>query len=175
VTTDHVAEFDDAGIRLRSGARLDADVVVAATGLTLRLLDGVALAVDGEPVDLARTMAFKGMMYSGVPNLVSAFGYTNASWTLKCDLVAEHVCRLLNHMRARGHAQVTALRDPSVAEEPVLGFTSGYVRRALPSLPSQGSRAPWRLHQNYVRDLVALRLGRVDDPALEFRPAAGRG
>jgi cation diffusion facilitator CzcD-associated flavoprotein CzcO len=175
VVTDHVAEFEAAGIRLRSGARLDADVVVAATGLTLRLLDGVALAVDGEPVDLARTMAFKGMMYSGVPNLVSAFGYTNASWTLKCDLVAEHVCRLLNHMRARGHAQVTALRDPSVAEEPVLGFTSGYVRRALPSLPSQGSRAPWRLHQNYVRDLVALRLGRVDDPALEFRPAAGRG
>jgi cation diffusion facilitator CzcD-associated flavoprotein CzcO len=174
VVTDHVDRFTETGIRLRSGAALDADVIVTATGLTLKLLGGMTLAVDGEAVDLSRTMAYKGMMYSGVPNLASAFGYTNASWTLKCDLVAEHVCRLLNHMRAHGHVQVTPRRDPSVAEEPVLDFTSGYVRRALSSLPRQGDRAPWRLHQNYVKDLVALRLGRVDDPALEFRAAGGR-
>jgi cation diffusion facilitator CzcD-associated flavoprotein CzcO len=169
VATDHVEAFTETGIRLRSGAHLDADVVVSATGLVLQLLGGMRLVVDGAPVDLSRTMAYKGMMYSGVPNLASAFGYTNASWTLKCDLVAEHVCRLLNHMRARGHAQVTPRRDPGVAEAPVLDFTSGYVRRALPTLPKQGARAPWRLHQNYVQDLLTLRRGRVDDPALEFR------
>jgi monooxygenase len=175
VVTDHIETFTETGLRLRSGAHLDADVIVTATGLKLELLSGITLVVDGEPVDLSRTMAYKGMMYSDMPNLASAFGYTNASWTLKCDLVAQHVCRLLNHMERHGLAQVTPRRnDPSVTEEPVLHFTSGYVQRALASLPKQGSRPPWRLHQNYVRDLVALRVGRVDDPALEFR-AAGAG
>jgi cation diffusion facilitator CzcD-associated flavoprotein CzcO len=174
IVTDHIEAFTETGLRLRSGATLDADVIVTATGLNLRLLSGMTLVVDGEPVDLSRTMAYKGMMYSDVPNLASAFGYTNASWTLKCDLVAEHVCRLLNHMRAHGHARCTPRRDPAVAEAPVLDFTSGYVQRALASLPKQGTRAPWRLHQNYVRDLVALRLGPVDDPALEFRAAGDR-
>jgi hypothetical protein len=112
------------------------------------------------------------MMFSDVPNLASTFGYTNASWTLKCDLVAEHVCRLLNFMRQHGYVQVTPRRhDPSVTEEPVLDLTSGYVRRALPLLPKQGSKAPWRLYQNYVKDLLTFRFGRVDDPALEFRRA----
>jgi cation diffusion facilitator CzcD-associated flavoprotein CzcO len=175
VVTDHIEAFDARGLRLRSGARLDADVVVSATGLNVQLLSGMTLVVDGAPVDLSRTMTYKGMMFSDVPNLAAAFGYTNASWTLKCDLVAEHVCRLLNHMRARGAVQVTARRDPSVAEQPVLDFTSGYVRRALPLLPKQGDRAPWRLDQNYVKDLVTMRLRRVDDPALEFRaPASHR-
>ena len=169
VVTDTIASFTETGIRLGSGTHLDADIVVAATGLTMKLFAGATLSVDGETVDLSRTMSYKGMMYSGIPNLASALGYTNASWTLKCDLVAEHVCRLLNHMRRRGFVQVTPRRDPAVAEEPVLSFSSGYVQRALPSLPKQGSRAPWRLHQNYVRDLLALRLGRIDDPALEFR------
>jgi monooxygenase len=114
-------------------------------------------------------MAYMGFMYSGVPNLSSAFGYTNASWTLKCDLVAEHLCRLLNHMKAQGYVQCTPVRDLSVAAEPVLNFTSGYVQRALPTLPVQGTRAPWRVHQNYLRDLVAYRHGRVDHPSLEFR------
>jgi cation diffusion facilitator CzcD-associated flavoprotein CzcO len=174
IATDEIATFDETGLRLRSGARLDADVIVTATGLNLKLLDGMTLVVDGERVDLSRTMAYKGMMYSGVPNLASAFGYTNASWTLKCDLVAEHVCRLLNHMRALGHVQVTPRRDPGVAEQPVLDFTSGYVQRALPMLPKQGARAPWRLDQNYLKDLVTMRLRRVDDPALEFRGADAR-
>ncbi|HEX8905205.1 MAG TPA: NAD(P)/FAD-dependent oxidoreductase, partial [Longimicrobiaceae bacterium] len=176
VVTDHIDTFTETGIRLRSGAHLDADIVVTATGLNVKILDGVTLVVDGRAVDLARTMAYKGMMFSDVPNLAAAFGYTNASWTLKCDLVAQHVCRLLNHMRRNGFVQVTPRRnDPSVTEEPVLDFTSGYVQRALPTLPKQGSKAPWRLHQNYVRDLLALRLGRVDDPALEFRAAGADG
>jgi monooxygenase len=172
VVTDTIAGFTEGGIRLTSGAQLDADIVIAATGLTMKLLAGVTLVVDGETVDLSRTMSYKGMMFSGVPNLASALGYTNASWTLRCDLVAEHVCRLLNHMARRGFVQVTPRRDPSVREEPVLSFTSGYVQRALPFLPKQGSRAPWRVYQNYVKDLLVLRLGRVDDRALEFRARA---
>ena len=169
IVTDTIASFTESGIVLESGARLDADIIVAATGLSMKLFSGVTLVVDGETVDLSRTMAYKGMMFSGIPNLASALGYTNASWTLKCDLVAEHVCRLLNYMKRRGFVQVTPRRDPAVREEPVLSFSSGYVQRALPSLPKQGSRAPWRLHQNYVKDLLALRLGRVADRSLEFR------
>lgn len=172
VVTDHIEAFTGTGIRLESGEHLAADVIVTATGLELELLSGVTLAVDGRPVDLSETMVYKGMMFSGVPNLAFAFGYTNASWTLKCDLVAEHVCRLLNHMARHDYVQCTPqLRDPSVEEEPLVDFSSGYVRRALRDLPSQGSKRPWRLHQNYVKDLVALRMGRVGDSALEFRRA----
>jgi monooxygenase len=133
-----------------------------------KILAGIAITVDGAPVELNRTMTYKGMMFSGIPNLGAAFGYTNASWTLKCDLVAEHICRLLNHMRQHGYTKVVAVRDASVTEEPVLDFTSGYVQRALAALPAQGSRTPWKLHQNYIKDLAALRWGRVDDAALRF-------
>jgi monooxygenase len=171
IATDWIETFDETGLCLRSGAHLDADIVVTATGLNVQVLKGVTLRVDGRTVDLSRSMIYKGMMYSGVPNLAFATGYTNASWTLKCDLIAQHVCRLLNYMQRHRYAQVTPRRDPSVSEMPALDFTSGYVQRALPSLPRQGSRAPWRLHQNYVKDLAALRWGRVDDPALEFRRA----
>jgi cation diffusion facilitator CzcD-associated flavoprotein CzcO len=177
VVTDQIESFTETGLRLRSGAQLDADLVVTATGLNLELLSGVELVVDGRPVPLSGTMAYKGMMYSDVPNLASAFGYTNASWTLKCELVAEYVCRLLNHMERHGYTVCTPRRDPGVSEEPVLDFTSGYVQRALPTLPRQGSRAPWRLHQNYVRDLLALRYGAVEDGTMTFgvarRPDAG--
>jgi monooxygenase len=174
VVTDEIERFTETGIQLRSGAHLDAGLVVTATGLNLKLMSGMTLVVDGEEVDLSRTVAYRGMMYSDVPNLASAFGYTNASWTLKCDLVAEHVCRLLNHMARNGFVQVTPRRDATLSEEPVLDFTSGYVQRALPTLPKQGDRAPWRLYQNYVKDLVTLRHGRVDDPALEFRAGGQR-
>jgi monooxygenase len=135
-------------------------------------MSGLRLEVDGAPVELSKTMAYKGMMYSDVPNLASALGYTNASWTLKCDLTAEYVCRLLKHMDGRGYAQCTPrVRDPEVREEPILDFNSGYVLRALDALPRQGSKTPWRLHQNYVRDLSMLRYGRVDDGTMEFKPA----
>ena len=171
IVTDQIAQFDATGIALQSGAHLDADIIVAATGLRMSLLTGVTLVVDGHVVELGQSMIYKGMMLSDVPNMAAAVGYTNASWTLKCDLIAQHVCRLLNHMRAHGYAQVTPRRDPSLRETPVFDFTSGYVQRALSRLPKQGDRAPWRLYQNYVKDLFSLRHGRVDDPALEFRRA----
>ena len=171
VVTDEIESFTRNGIRLRSGEELDADIIVTATGLKMRLLGGMELIVDGTPVDLAKTMTYKGMMSSGVPNLAMALGYTNASWTLKCDLTSEYVCRLLNHMDARGCAYCTPRRrDPSIVEEPALSFTSGYVQRALPFLPKQGSKKPWRLNQNYALDLMTLRFGKVDDGTLEFTP-----
>jgi cation diffusion facilitator CzcD-associated flavoprotein CzcO len=176
VVTDHIETFTETGLRLRSGEHLDADVIVTATGLVLKLMSGLQLVVDGEPVDLPRTLVYKGMMLSEVPNLAFAIGYTNASWTLKCDLTAEYVCRLLNHMERRGYDWCVPRRnDPEVKEEPVIDFTSGYVRRALDSLPRQGSRKPWRLHQNYAFDLLALRRGAVEDGTMEFGHANGTG
>jgi cation diffusion facilitator CzcD-associated flavoprotein CzcO len=170
--TDQIETFNETGLLLKSGERLEAEVVVTATGLVLKLMSGLQLFVDGAAVDLSKTMAYKGMMYSDIPNLASAFGYTNASWTLKCDLTAEYVCRLLKHMERRGYAQCTPrVNDSEVKEEPILDFTSGYVRRALDTLPRQGSKTPWRLHQNYVRDLSMLRFGRVDDGTMEFKAA----
>jgi cation diffusion facilitator CzcD-associated flavoprotein CzcO len=172
VVTDTIETFTETGIRLRSGAELPADIVVTATGLNAKILAGLALVVDGRPVDLAACTTYKGMMYSDVPNLASSFGYTNASWTLKCDLTCEHVCRVLNHMTEHGYTAVTPrVHDPSMPREPLLGLRSGYVQRALGGMPKQGSRAPWRLHQNYVRDLLLLRFGRVTDDELEFTRA----
>ena len=131
--------------------------------------------MDGRDVALEKTLNYKGMMFSDVPNLASSFGYTNASWTLKCDLTAEYVCRLLNHMERHGYARCTPrVNDPSVKEEPIIDFTSGYVQRALHTLPRQGSKTPWKLHQNYVRDLSMLRYGRVEDGVMEFEAAPPR-
>ncbi|MGD2045204.1 MAG: NAD(P)/FAD-dependent oxidoreductase [Gemmatimonadota bacterium] len=173
IVTDQIETFTETGIRLRSGGELDADVIVTATGLEAEILHGVTLVVDGREVELPRTLSYKGMMYSDVPNFASSLGYTNASWTLRADLVSEHVCRLLNHMKRRDYVQCTPRRqDSSISEEPVLNLKSGYIRRALSRMPKQGSQAPWRFNQNYVKDLFALRLGRVDDSALEFRSAA---
>ena len=170
VVTDTIDSFTETGLRLTSGEHLDADIIVTATGLVLKIMAGLDLFVDGEPVDLSTKMAYKGMMFSDIPNLAQAFGYTNASWTLKCDLTAEYVCRLLKYMDRHGFAScVPRSTDPTVKPEPVLDFTSGYVQRALHELPSQGSKTPWRLHQNYVKDLSMLRFGRVDDGTMEFR------
>jgi cation diffusion facilitator CzcD-associated flavoprotein CzcO len=175
VVTGHVETFTEDGLLLKSGERLEADVVVTATGLVLKLMSGLQLVVDGAPVDLSKTMAYKGMMYSDVPNLASALGYTNASWPLKCDLTAEYVCRLLDHMDGHGYAQCTPrVNDPDVEPEPIIDFNSGYVQRALHTLPRQGSKTPWRLHQNYVKDLSMLRYGRVDDGVMEFGAAPSR-
>jgi cation diffusion facilitator CzcD-associated flavoprotein CzcO len=169
VVTDQIESFTETGIRLRSGQELAADVIVTATGLNLKIMSGIELSVDGAPLRLAQSMSYKGMMYSDVPNLASVFGYTNASWTLKCELTAAYVCRLLNYMDRHGYAQCTPRRrDPSIREEPALSFTSGYVQRALDSLPHQGSKRPWKLYQNYLLDLLTLRFGRMDDGALEF-------
>ncbi|HEX6624205.1 MAG TPA: NAD(P)/FAD-dependent oxidoreductase [Pyrinomonadaceae bacterium] len=177
VVTDYIETFTEDGLLLKSGERLDADIIVAATGLVLKLMSGLQLVVDGAPVDLSKRLVYKGMMFSEVPNLAFAIGYTNASWTLKCDLTAEYVCRLLNHMDGHGYAVCTPrANDPDVKEEPVIDFTSGYVRRALHTLPRQGSKRPWRLHQNYAKDLSMMRYGRVEDGTMEFKkaPAARR-
>lgn len=173
VVTDQIDSFTPTGIRLRSGAELTADLVVTATGLVMKLMSGMQLSVDGAPVELAQTMSYKGMMFSNIPNLAAAIGYTNASWTLKCELIAQYVCRLLTYMDRHGYVQCTPRRrDPTITAEPALDFTSGYVQRALPTLPPQGSRRPWKLYQNYLLDMVTFRLGRVDDGTLEFQ---GRG
>ena len=169
VKTDHIDSFTPTGIRLKSGETLEADIVVAATGLKLQLLGGVSVSVDGRPTALSQTMAYKGAMYSDIPNLASCFGYTNASWTLKCDLTCDYVCRLLNYMDRRGYDAATPRQcDPEVTEEPMLSFTSGYVQRAIANFPRQGSKAPWKLRQNYALDLLDLRFSRLDDGALEF-------
>lgn len=168
VVTDTIERFTADGIRLASGTELPADIVVTATGLELQVLSDVAFSVDGAAVDLAQTFNYKGMMFSDVPNLASSFGYTNASWTLKADLTCAYLCRLLNTMRRRGLRQATPrVGAEPLTPEPFLSFTSGYVTRAMEKFPKQGSKAPWRLHQNYARDLLALRCGSVDD-GMEF-------
>jgi cation diffusion facilitator CzcD-associated flavoprotein CzcO len=172
VVTDQIETFTRDGLLLKSGERLDADIVVTATGLVLKLFSGMQLVVDGAPVEMPKTLVYKGMMFSDVPNLAFAIGYTNASWTLKCDLIAEYVCRLLNHMDHHGYNVCTPrVNDPNIEEEPVIDFNSGYVLRALDSLPRQGSKTPWRLHQNYVKDLSMMRYGRVEDGTMEFKSA----
>ena len=176
IVTDHIERFTETGLLLKSGARLDADLIVTATGLNLEVLGGVRLTVDGAAVDLSRTMNYKGMMFSDVPNLASAFGYTNASWTLKSDLTARYVCRLLNHMDRTGMRQCSPRRsDPAMPEQPALDFTSGYVQRGIAQFPRQGTRAPWKLYQNYLRDLLSLRFGRLEDGEMRFGNLKERG
>jgi cation diffusion facilitator CzcD-associated flavoprotein CzcO len=169
VVTDSIDRFTETGIRLASGQELAADVIVTATGLKLKLLGGVAVEVDGAPVDLARALSYKGMMFSDVPNLALALGYTNASWTLKCELTARYVCRLLSHMRAHGYDACTPRRPAEGIEEATeLPLTSGYFQRSAHLLPKQATRPPWQMHQNYARDMAALRFGRLHDGAMEF-------
>ncbi|MBU6461546.1 MAG: NAD(P)/FAD-dependent oxidoreductase [Bradyrhizobium sp.] len=169
VVTNQIDTFTPEGIRLKDGRELKADIIVTATGLNLQVLGGLAVSVDGRAVDFARTLNYKGMMYSDVPNLAAAFGYTNASWTLKCDLTCEYVCRLINYMDRRGYKQCMPHNiDPSITEMPSLNFTSGYVQRSIAKLPKQGSKRPWRLYQNYALDIVTLRFGKVDDGVMQY-------
>jgi monooxygenase len=159
VITDHIDRFVENGIRLRSGTLLEADVVVSATGLELRPIGGIALSVDGRPIDLADTIAYRGVMLSGVPNFAYCIGYTNASWTLRADLSTRFVCRLLDRLERRGHAAATPSPPPGTERRPLLGLTSGYVQRAIHRFPRQGGRHPWRTVQNYPLDrLRTLRL-----------------
>jgi monooxygenase len=169
VVTDKIETFTEKGLQLESGNELEADVIVTATGLNMLMLGGMRIAVDGRDIKLNETVGYKGMMLSGVPNMAVALGYTNASWTLKCDLVTQYVCRLLNHMDANGHRQATPRApDASVATEPFLDLASGYVLRSIHTLPKQGSRAPWRLYQNYLRDVLMMRRGPLEDEGIEF-------
>lgn len=172
VVTDTIDRITEKGIRLASGEELPADVIVTATGLELQLMSDLDLTVDGRRVDPAGSFNYKGMMFSDIPNLALSFGYTNASWTLKADLTAAYVCRLLNTMRKRGLRQATPrVTDPDLAPVAFLDFTSGYVQRAIDRFPKQGSKAPWRLHQNYLKDLLALKYGSVDEDMEFSNPA----
>jgi monooxygenase len=169
VVTDRIESFTESGIALESGDELEADVVITATGLNLLFLGGVELSVDGEPVDIPSSLAYKGMMLSDVPNMAFTLGYTNASWTLKADLTSEYMCRLIAYMDTHGYTQcVPRVTDPSVETAPVIDLNSGYVLRALAQLPKQGTKEPWKLRQNYAVDLRALRRGSVVDGAMQF-------
>jgi cyclohexanone monooxygenase len=168
VVTDTISHFTPDGVALHSGEVLSADIVVIATGLQLNVLADIAFEVDGNAVVAGDTYAYKGMMLSGLPNMAMAFGYTNASWTLKADLTSGFVCRLLKHMDAQGFRWVCPQADGPLKPEPFLDFTSGYVVRATDRLPKQGPTSPWRVHQNYLMDLLALRFGRLHDGVLRF-------
>lgn len=169
VVTDTIDTFTETGIKLNSGEELEADIIVTATGLNLRLFGGAEIRRNGEPVDLTTTMSYKGMMLSSMPNMAFTIGYTNASWTLKADLVSEFVCRVLNYMDDNGFDTVVPQHPgDSVDERPLMDFTPGYVLRALDELPKAGSKTPWKLKQNYFLDVRMIRQGKVDDEALHF-------
>jgi monooxygenase len=169
IVTDRIETFTPTGLRMESGTEVPADVIVTATGLSAIPLGGVEFVVDGKPVALPDCLTYKGMMLEGVPNAAMSFGYTNASWTLKCDLTCEYVCRLLNHMREHGQDYcVPDSGNQAVTPEPLIGLNSGYVLRALDQFPHQGAERPWRLHQNYALDVMSLRLGELEDGAMRF-------
>ena len=173
VVTDTVDTFTEKGLLLGSGEELEADIIVTATGLELLFLGGIQLSVDGEPVEVTERLTYKGMMLEGVPNLAMAIGYTNASWTLKCDLTCDATARLLDEMRDRSITSVTPHSgDAGVTSEPLLGLSAGYVQRALDRLPLQGSEPPWRVRQSYLADYRAMKLEPVLGEGL--RPILGR-
>jgi monooxygenase len=172
IVTDRIETFTENGVKLESGTELEADLVVTATGLNLLAIGGMDLVVDGKPVVLPEKVAYKGMMLSGIPNAALALGYTNASWTLKCDLCSYYVCRLINYMDEHGYAQAMPLApDPSLPREPFIDFNSGYVVREIHNFPKQGPRAPWRLYQNYPRDIRLLKRGDLQDEGIQFSRA----
>jgi cation diffusion facilitator CzcD-associated flavoprotein CzcO len=169
VVTDQIETFTEKGILLKSGQELEADIIVTATGLAMQAFGGMELTVDKQRVEAGQVLAYKGVMISGVPNFASVFGYINASWTLKADLICNYVCRLLNFMDRKGVRQVTPRPvDESVAAPFIENFTPGYMQRALASWPKQGQKKPWRVYQNYLRDTISLRWTRVNDEGLEF-------
>jgi len=170
VVTDKIDHFTSGGIHLESGRDLDADIIVLATGLNMKFLGGMTLSVDGEVKDPGKLFVYRGMMLANVPNMVQVFGYTNASWTLKSDLTGQYVCRLLNHMRSTGATTaVPRVSEEAIEEEPMLDFSSGYIRRAVDKFPKQGKRLPWRVYQNYIVDFLNLRLRPLRDKVLEIR------
>lgn len=169
VVTGRIASFTDTGLRMESGREVPADIIVTATGLDLLVIGGIALTVDGKPIDPAATVGYKGMMLSDVPNLAVAIGYTNASWTLKCDLICEYVCRMLRFMDARGYREARPMRpDPQLPTRPFLDLDAGYIRRALDTLPKQVDEDPWRLHQNYYKDRRLFRDSPLQDAGMRF-------
>jgi monooxygenase len=170
VVTDQIETFTEGGIQLKSGKELEADIIVTATGLVFQVLGGIEVIVDGKAVDFSKTLSYRGALFSDVPNLASVFGYINASWTLKADLICSYVARLLAYMDKRGYAQVTPRnRDASMPTTAFIEhFSSGYVQRSLAKLPKQGAKAPWRVKQNYFADMMHLKYAPIANDALEF-------
>ena len=172
VVTDHIDTFTEKGILLKSGEELEADIIITATGLDLVVLGGMEFIIDGKPVNFPDTFSYKGLMYSDVPNLISTFGYINASWTLHADLIADYACRLINHMHANGYRQCTpqvSAEDKDMQTLPwISAFSSGYIQRLMHLFPKQGDREPWINTQNYKVDKKLLRRGPIDDGVLLF-------
>jgi monooxygenase len=173
VVTDTIERFTEQGLMLASGRELPADIVVFATGLKLNVLGDVTVRIDGHVRDLGEAMVYKGMLLSDVPNLAMVWGYINASWTLKADLTAGYVCRLLKYMDRHGYTVAVPRRDPAMPPRPFLTFSSGYVQRAVDILPKQGTQRPWRVHQNYLLDLLHIRYGRIADGVMQFTAGGG--
>ncbi len=170
VVTDHIDHFTEKGICLQSGELLEADIIVTATGLNMQIMAGVQICVDGEDIAPGDTLSYRGMMLSNVPNLALTFGYTNASWTLRAELISEYVCRLLTHMDAHGYTECrpTLADMTQLAVEPPLDFSSGYVQRAMAHLPKQSTAKPWKVYQNYLIDIAYLRYSTLDDGVMQF-------
>jgi len=170
VVTDHIERFDATGIQLKSGRHLDADIIVTATGLKLAVAGKIPVRVDGAAIDWSEHFYYKACMFSNVPNFSAVFGYLNASWTLRADIVAEYVCRVLNHMQATGtHVATPVLADPAtLTEENIFDFSSGYIQRSLHIMPKNADKLPWRLNQNYVQDRIDMKTGAIDDGVLTF-------
>lgn len=174
VVTDHIERFTKTGIKLESGKELEADIIITATGFNIQLIGGMALSINGQSVDMAAGMAYRGTLFEGVPNAAMIFGYTNSSWTLKADISSEYVCRLLNYMSAHGHDKCVPInKDGRIQPEAFItdnsgAASAGYIQRALAKMPKQGTKAPWRVYMNYLMDLPALRYSRINDGTMQF-------
>ncbi len=169
VVTDQIEKFTEKGILLKSGKEIITDIIITATGLNLEMLSNINLTVDNKPIDISQTITYKGMMYSGIPNFASTFGYTNASWTLGADLTSEYVCRVINHMKKKNYDVACPENDSKVETDPdYLNLTSGYIKRAQHIFPQQGKESPWRNNQNFLRDVFQIRYGRIDDGEITF-------
>jgi cation diffusion facilitator CzcD-associated flavoprotein CzcO len=169
VVTDHIERFVEDGIQLKSGNKLEADIVITATGLKVVVLGKIAVSIDGQPFDVTDKMSYRGVMFEGIPNAGMVFGYTNSSWTLKADLIADYFCRVINHMDDKGYdAVVPVNRDPSMPKKAFIDLSSGYISRVKDQLPKQGTRGAWKLHQNYFRDWLSLRASRITAKELEY-------
>lgn len=172
IVTDHIDTFTEAGLKLRTGREIEADIIITATGLELQFAGGAEVRVDERPIDIGKSVLYKGIMFSGVPNMAFVFGYTNASWTLRADLLAEYFCRMINFMDARDYVEAKPKEpDSTMPVKPLGNLTSGYFKRAEDLLPREGLKGPWRNPQNYVFDIFRFRFGAIDDDILEFRRA----
>ena len=169
IVTDLIDTFTEDGILLKSGNELNADLIVTATGLQIQLLGGMTVSKDGKPVDMSKLHCYRGVMFEDIPNFGIAIGYTNASWTLKCDLNCTYICRVINYLDKHNYSTCTPKFDSTKYDsEPLLDFNAGYVLRALDVLPKQGSKLPWKVYQNYILDLSTLKLSKINDDVLKF-------